>query len=126
MTARFIDHVQKGTHAARPAGTVVAAGTLYVCSDHSLIYQSDGAVWATWATLGETGGVAALDAHLADTVDAHDASAISFTPAGVIEATDVQAALVELDAETKVLLLDLAGVVPVGTPVGTIIARKTV
>lgn len=40
-----------------------------------------------------------LDAHLIDTIDAHDASAISFVPAGTIAATDVQAALVELDTE---------------------------
>jgi hypothetical protein len=38
-----------------------------------------------------------LFGHLADTSDAHDASAISFTPTGSIAATDVQAALVELD-----------------------------
>lgn len=39
-----------------------------------------------------------LAAHLADTVDAHDASAISFVPAGTIAATTVQAAIQELDA----------------------------
>jgi hypothetical protein len=39
-----------------------------------------------------------LSDHLADTSDAHDASAISFTPAGSIAATDVQAAIEELDA----------------------------
>lgn len=47
--------------------------------------------------------VSALDTtvsdHIADTTDAHDASAISFAAAGNIVATDVQAALVELDAE---------------------------
>lgn len=46
--------------------------------------------------------VAGLAAHLADTTDAHDASAISFTPAGSISATDVQAALVEVAAEAGV------------------------
>src|SRR3990167_9382378 len=40
-----------------------------------------------------------LDAHLADTVDAHDASAISFTPAAGIAATDVQAAIEEIIAD---------------------------
>jgi hypothetical protein len=40
-----------------------------------------------------------LAAHLADTADAHDASAISVVPAGAIAATDVQAALAELDSE---------------------------
>jgi hypothetical protein len=45
-------------HASRPAATAVAGGTLYPCTDHSLIYQSDGATWSTWATLG-AGGIAA-------------------------------------------------------------------
>jgi hypothetical protein len=57
-----------------------------------------------------TGLQAALDAkasatdlsnHLADTSDAHDASAISVTPTGDIAATDVQAAIAELDTEKQ-------------------------
>jgi hypothetical protein len=47
-----------GDHASRPAATAVGAGSLYACSDHDLIYQSDGATWATWATLGSSGSVA--------------------------------------------------------------------
>lgn len=43
---------------------------------------------------------AALAAHLADTTDAHDASAISVVPAGTISATNVQAALEEIAAES--------------------------
>ena len=43
------------THANRPAATAVAKGTLYPCSTHGLIYQSDGATWSTWATLGGQG-----------------------------------------------------------------------
>jgi hypothetical protein len=39
-----------------------------------------------------------LSDHLSDTSGAHAASAISFTPAGTIAATDVQAAIEELDA----------------------------
>jgi hypothetical protein len=41
----------------------------------------------------------AVAAHTGDTSDAHDASAVSFAPAGGIAATDVQAAIVELDSE---------------------------
>jgi hypothetical protein len=41
----------------------------------------------------------AFDAHLNDTVDAHDASAVSFTPAGTIAGTDVQAAIAEVASE---------------------------
>lgn len=56
MTSRFIDHLPYGDHASRPAATAVPTGTLYSCTDHDLIYQSDGATWATWATGGGGGG----------------------------------------------------------------------
>jgi hypothetical protein len=46
---------------------------------------------------GVTGAGAA--AHIADATDAHDASAISFSPAGSIAATDVQAAIEEVASE---------------------------
>lgn len=46
--------------------------------------------------LAEAAGVTA---HLADTTDAHDASAISFSATGTISSTDVQAAIAELDSE---------------------------
>lgn len=48
---------------------------------------------------GLAGTPAELTNHLNDTADAHDASAISNVPAGGIAATDVQAALNELDSE---------------------------
>lgn len=41
-----------------------------------------------------------INAHISDPAGAHAASAVSFTPAGGIAATDVQAAIVELDSET--------------------------
>lgn len=44
---------------------------------------------------------AELDAHTGDTSDAHDASAISVVPFGTIAATDVQAALEEIVAESS-------------------------
>ncbi|MEA3495601.1 MAG: hypothetical protein U9R42_06145, partial [Bacteroidota bacterium] len=53
-----------------------------------------------------------IDDHLADTVDAHDASAISFVADGDILATDVQTAIVEVRdaADTKLdLKLDKTG-----------------
>jgi len=50
---RFIDHLPTGDHASRPAASAVPQGTLYSCTTHSLIYQSDGtSAWTTWATLG--------------------------------------------------------------------------
>jgi len=51
-TTRFADHLLTGIHSARPAATAVPAGTLYSCTTHSLIYQSDGSSWSTYATLG--------------------------------------------------------------------------
>lgn len=64
MATRFADHLLDGDHASRPAATAVPEGTLYACTDHGLIYQSDGATWSTWATLGSTGAISAglLDA----------------------------------------------------------------
>jgi len=44
-----------------------------------------------------------LNAHIVDTVAAHAASAVSNTPAGGIAATDVQAAINELDTEKAAL-----------------------
>jgi hypothetical protein len=41
----------------------------------------------------------ALNTHIADPTAAHAASAVSFTPAGNLSATNVQAALAELDTE---------------------------
>ena len=44
-----------GDHASRPAASAVAKGTLYRCTTHSLVYQSDGSSWSTWASLAGTG-----------------------------------------------------------------------
>lgn len=43
-----------GDHASRPAANAAGlpVGSLYACSDHALIYKTDGAAWSTWATLG--------------------------------------------------------------------------
>src|SRR5687768_17659245 len=60
MTTRFSGHLLTGNHAARPAASAVPDGTLYSCSTHSLIYQSDTSAWSTWATLG--GGAPAAHA----------------------------------------------------------------
>src|SRR5687768_8625297 len=46
------------------------------------------------------GGIAAsLAAHLAMAIDSHDASAISYAPAGTIAALNVQAAIQEIETE---------------------------
>lgn len=48
-----------------------------------------------------TGSQAKVDTHVNDTSDAHDASAISFSPTGTIAATDVQAAIAEVASEAS-------------------------
>jgi hypothetical protein len=55
-TTRFADHLLTGIHASRPVGTAVPAGSLYSCTTHALIYQSDGTTWTTYATLGAAAG----------------------------------------------------------------------
>ncbi len=55
--------------------------------------------WQTsWMLLSEGSD---LSGHLADTTDAHDASAISFSPTGNIAATDAQTAIAEVATDPK-------------------------
>lgn len=100
MTTTFSGHLLgPGTHAARPAVGDVPEGTLYSCADHGLVYQSDGATWDTWATLG--GDVAA---HEADTTDVHgitDTSALATS-------SDVDAAIAALVDSSPAALDTLA------------------
>jgi len=100
MTTRFAGHLLTGDHASRPAFGDVPEGTLYACSDHALIYQSDGvAAWSTWSTVS---GTALVAAHTGDASDAHDASAISILDAANdFTATDVEGALAELQADNE-------------------------
>lgn len=53
---------------------------------------------------GSSGAAADLADHLNDTVDAHDASAISFAPTGTVAATTVQAAIAEVSADVSDIL----------------------
>ena len=54
MATRFAEHILPADdHASRPSAGDVPQGTLYPCTDHDLIYQSDGvSAWTTWATQG--------------------------------------------------------------------------
>jgi hypothetical protein len=54
-TITMLGMLLTGTHAARPAANTVGTGSLYACSTHSLIYQSDGSSWATWANVAGSG-----------------------------------------------------------------------
>ena len=81
-----------GDHASRPAASAVGTGALYSCTDHGLVYQTDGSSWTTWATLGGD-----ISSHTGDSSDAHDASAISvLDTAANFTGTDVEAVLAEL------------------------------
>lgn len=56
-----------GNHGSRPAASAVAKGTLYACSTHALVYQSDASSWSTWLTATGTGYTAGgTDVALAD------------------------------------------------------------
>lgn len=54
--------------------------------------------------------IAGLAAHLADTTDAHDASAISYIAGGTVSSTDVQAAIAEVASEADTRLTALEAV----------------
>lgn len=53
-----------GTHAARPAASAVGVGSLYACSDHKLIYQSDGSSWSTWIDASGSGAAGGTPDHV--------------------------------------------------------------
>ncbi len=53
-----------GIHSARPAAADVGKGGLYSCTTHSLVYQTDGSSWTTWATLGSGTGASVTSAIL--------------------------------------------------------------
>jgi hypothetical protein len=47
----YLGHHLAGTVAARPVAALVPVGTLYAADD-GVVYQSDGAAWTVWATMG--------------------------------------------------------------------------
>lgn len=52
MAATVAGILLHGDHASRPAASAPPVGSVYSCSDHSLVYVTDGSSWTTWATLG--------------------------------------------------------------------------
>lgn len=74
-------HLGPDTHANRPAANAsgLPFGSLYMCSDHSLIYKTDGSAWSTWATLGG-GGVTVQEEGVSL---ATAGTTLNFTGAGV-------------------------------------------
>lgn len=92
------------------ASPLVAAETAareQAINDEALTrYQNDNALSDLVASASQ-----AVTDHLADAVDAHDASAISFTPTGTIASTDAQTAIAEVATDAKAYadsLLDAA------------------
>lgn len=57
MSTAFADLVPLGGHASRPAAAGVVPGTLFSCTDHDVVYQSDGAGWSVWVEGGAGGAV---------------------------------------------------------------------
>lgn len=77
MVTKFAEHLLADTHANRPAATAVPVGTLFACSDHTKVYQSDGAAWADWhdgSGGGGSGGVTLIE----EQVLAADAATVEF------------------------------------------------
>jgi len=56
MTARFADHLIRGTAAGIPAASDVPVGTLYEESDTGVVRQSDGSSWTVYALTVPPGG----------------------------------------------------------------------
>ena len=110
MATRFIDHLLAGDHASRPAFGDVPQGTLYACSDHDLIYQSDGtSAWATWATVGAVADILDLP-----TAELDDTLVLAPDGAGGVEFRAAAAGSVATDA-----IWDAAGDLAVGSGANT-------
>jgi hypothetical protein len=90
-----------GDHASRPAAGDVGSGALYSCTDHDLVYQTDGSSWTTWADL--TGGAANLAGSELDYVAFTGAVNISATTEGTAN-TIVTGSSVAYDGSTIVKL----------------------
>lgn len=68
-------------------------------TQNGFLVDPDGRVYVVGPAGDEIVTQASLDAHVNDTADAHDASAISFVPTGTVASTDVQAAIAEVASE---------------------------
>jgi hypothetical protein len=82
MATRFAAHLLTDDHASRPAANTVPEGTLYSCTDHSLIYQSDGSSWSTWASFSSSGIPGTIVAAKGDIIGASANDTPAITPVG--------------------------------------------
>lgn len=94
-------HLGPDTHANRPAANAsgLPVGALYLCSDHDLIYKTDGSSWSTWATVGGGGGGGAADP--IETVHGTPTTAFEFDTTSLTGLTAIGSPTTE-DADTSV------------------------
>jgi hypothetical protein len=116
-----------GLDAAKPSDNATGSngtqGRIYFATDTGKTYRDNGTSWDEVHAI-DSMTAAALAAHLADTTAAHAASAIGFTPAGAIAATDAQAAIVELDTEKQPLDSDLTAIAALAPTNDDVMQRK--
>jgi len=103
MAATVAGILLTGDHASRPAATAVVAGTLYSCTDHDLVYQSDGATWSTWADLSGSGPSFATPAIVLGTAAAAGAASTVIRSDGTIVAFDATNPAAMTPASTAVV-----------------------
>jgi uncharacterized protein YndB with AHSA1/START domain len=90
-----------GNHAGRPAASAVGSGALYSCTDHDIIYQSDGSSWTTWATVGGPGAPAAGSVLQVVTATS---TADDTTTAATLQASSLSATITPQEGDSKLLI----------------------
>lgn len=102
VNAERLNHIEDGIEAidlavvAAADVTFAPAGTISATDVQSALEELDNDL--AGAQDDANTAITDIATHLSDTSDAHDASAISFVPAGTIASTTVQEAIEELDA----------------------------
>ena len=95
--------ITKVADAAALAALTAIEGDFAVRLDTDDLYYYNGSAWNIYVQDTDHGSlmtvISDLALHLADTADAHDASAISFSPVSSIASTDVQSAIQEVADE---------------------------
>lgn len=57
MAATVAGILLHGDHASRPAASAPPVGSVYSCSDHELVYVTNGSAWSTWADVSGSGSL---------------------------------------------------------------------
>ena len=115
MAKRFHGSVQVDSElnlsaktASRALVTDASKNVVHSATTSTEIGYVSGVTSAIQTQLNDKAEQSALNDHINDAVDAHDASAISSIPAGNLAATEVQAALNELQSDIDTRALDSA------------------